>query len=218
MARNVVGYIRVSTDEQAESGLGLEAQRSAIRSECQRRGWELQRLYEDRAASGRALTGRAGLAAALAFVESGHADGLLVAKLDRLSRSLLDFAQLMERARARGWALIALDLGVDTTTPSGEMLANVLAVFAQFERRLIGQRTRDALAIRQSQGVVLGRPVSISDDTAQRIRAMRASGDTLRRIAATLNDAGVPTGQGGRTWHASTVRAVLMRLASSRAA
>jgi Resolvase, N terminal domain len=67
------------------------------------------------------------------------------AKLDRLSRSLLDFASLMEDARREGWALVILDLGIDTTTPSGEMIANVMATFAQFERRLIGQRTKDAL-------------------------------------------------------------------------
>ena len=96
---------------------------------------------------------------ALEAIEAGTAEGLVVAKLDRLSRSLLDFAALMERGRKRGWNLIALDLGVDTSTPSGEMMASVLATFAQqFERRLIGQRTKDALAVKRSQGVVLGRP------------------------------------------------------------
>ena len=215
MGDKVVGYVRVSTDEQAESGLGLEAQRSAIRRECERRGWELGHVYEDRAMSGRAVVGRVGLQRALAAVETGQAEAMVVAKLDRLSRSLLDFAALMERARSKGWALVALDLGVDTTTPSGEMLANVLAVFAQFERRLIGQRTRDALAVRRSQGAVLGRRVSLGIDDARHIQLLRARGLSLRQIADDLNRRATPTAQGGRQWHASTVRAILERLERS---
>ena len=154
----VVGYIRVSTSEQADSGAGLEAQRAAIRSEAERRGWQLVHVFEDAGASGKSLNGRRGLQRALEAIEAGTAEGLVVAKLDRLSRSLLDFAALMERARKGGWNVIALDLGVDTSTPAGEMMASVLATFAQFERRLIGQRTKDALAIKRAQGVVLGRP------------------------------------------------------------
>jgi len=92
-----------------------------------------------------------------------------------------DFAALMERGRRGGWALVALDVGVDTTTPSGEMMANVLAVFAQFERRLIGQRTREALAVKRSQGVRLGRPPTLSDTTLRRIARQRARGGTLGR-------------------------------------
>jgi DNA invertase Pin-like site-specific DNA recombinase len=214
--RQVVGYVRVSTDEQAVSGLGLEAQRTAIRNECTRRGWELRQIFEDRSASGRSVLGRRGLRDALRAVESREADGLVVAKLDRLSRSLLDFAQMMEHARSKDWALVALDLGVDTTTPSGEMLANVLAVFAQFERRLIGQRTRDALAVRRSQGVVLGRPVTLTDAAEEEIRRLKEQGKSLRHIATEMNSRQVPTAQGGRSWHASTVRSVLQRL--SRAA
>ncbi len=86
------------------------------------------------------------------------ADVLLVAKLDRLTRSLRDFGELAERARKRRWALVCLDLGVDTTTPAGELVAGVVASTAQYERRLIGQRTREALAARRAAGVRLGRP------------------------------------------------------------
>jgi DNA invertase Pin-like site-specific DNA recombinase len=88
----------------------------------------------------------------------------VVAKLDRLSRSLLDFANLMAAARTEGWALVALDLGVDMTTPAGEMIANVLASLAQFERRLIGQRKREGLAAKRSAGVRLARPRNIGAD------------------------------------------------------
>ncbi len=155
------------------------------------------------------MVGRPALQEALDAVRSHAAGALVVAKLDRLSRSLLDFAALMEDARREGWALVILDLGVDTTTPSGEMIANVMATFAQFERRLIGQRTKDALAVKKSQGVKLGRPRSIGNDVVKRIRRERKAGKSLRAIANRLNDEDVPTGHGGAKWHASTVRAVL---------
>src|SRR4051794_20734736 len=127
----VVGYARVSTDEQAANGAGLAAQRHAITAEAARRGWDLVAIHED-GASGRSLDGRPGLAAALSAVATGDAEALVVAKLDRLSRSLIDFAGLLERARRDRWAVIALDLGVDTTTPAGELVANVMAAVAQW--------------------------------------------------------------------------------------
>jgi DNA invertase Pin-like site-specific DNA recombinase len=115
----------------------------------------------------------------------------------------------MQQARREGWALVALDLGVDTTTPTGEMMANVMATFAQFERRLIGQRTKDALAVKRSQGVRLGRPRLLDQAVVDRVVAERAAGASLRAIAEALNGDRVPTAQGGVQWHASTVRAVL---------
>lgn len=208
--RSVVGYVRVSTEEQADSGAGLAAQRSAIVAECERRGWRLLAVYEDAGVSGKSLAGRPGLQEALQAVEDGPGSALVVAKLDRLSRSLLDFASLMERSRRKGWALVALDLGVDTTTPSGEMMANVLAVFAQFERRLIGQRTKDALAQKRAAGVRLGRPRSLPPSTDELVVALRGSGLSLPAIASRLADLDVPTGQGGR-WHPTTVRRILLR-------
>ena len=205
----VVGYVRVSTAEQADSGAGLDAQRAAIAAEVERRGWELLDVFEDKnGASAKTMRNREGLTAALDVVESGGADGLIVAKLDRLSRSLLDFAGLMERSQRNGWSLIALDLGVDTSTPSGEMMANVLAVFAQFERRLIGQRTKDALAVRRAQGVRLGRPRSLPDGVRRRIVRELGRGDSVGEITARLNEEGVPTAQGGAQWWPSTVRLI----------
>jgi len=207
----VLGYTRVSTDEQASSGLGLKAQRSRIRAECRQRGWELVQVFEDAGASGKALSGRPALAEALSTLQKSEADGLVVAKLDRLSRSLLDFAGLMDRAQREGWALVILDLGVDTSTPSGEMIANVMATFAQFERRLIGQRTKDALAVKKREGVKLGRPVSLPQTVVKRIVGERSKGRSLRQIAEGLNADEVPTGHGGAKWYGSTVRAVLDR-------
>lgn len=100
---------------------------------------------------------------------------------------------------------------MDTTTPSGEMMANVLATFAQFERRLIGQRTRDALAARRATGVTLGRPRLLPDDVVARIIRERAMGRTFAAIAAGLDADGVATAQGGVRWCPSTVRAVQSR-------
>src|SRR5688572_311363 len=209
----VLGYARVSTEEQADSGLGLEAQRSAIAGECARRGWDLAEIIEDGGYSAKDLK-RPGISDLLERMRRGEAATLVVAKLDRLSRSLLDFAALMERSRQEGWALVILDLGVDTTTPAGEMMANVMATFAQYERRLIGQRTKDALAVKRAAGVRLGRPQLLDAAVVARIVGERAQGASLPSIAERLNQAGVATAQGGRRWYPSTVRAVL----ASRAA
>ncbi len=204
-----MAYLRVSTDEQADSGAGLTAQQSAVEAEAARRGWVLVAVEVDAGASGKSMTGRPALAAALDAVTAGEADVLLVAKLDRLSRSLLDFASLMARSEAEGWSLVALDLGVDTSTPAGEFMASVMASAAQWERRIIGQRTRDALAVKQQQGVRLGRPRLIPDEVALAIRRHRASGLSVRAIAARLTADGIATANGGTRWSASSVQRVL---------
>jgi DNA invertase Pin-like site-specific DNA recombinase len=204
----VIGYVRVSTDEQRTSGAGLAAQRAAIEAECQRRGWTLVEVIDDAGYSARDLK-RPGVQIALETLRRGEAGALVVAKLDRLSRSMLDFTAVMARASKQGWALVALDCAVDTTTPAGEAMANVLATFAQFERRLIGQRTREALAAKRASGVRLGRPVSLPVAVRERIAAERKAGRSLAAIAEILNDERVPTAQGGRQWWPSTVRAAL---------
>ena len=204
-----IGYVRVSTEEQGRSGLGLESQRRAIRQAAKERGWKLVAICEDPGVSGKAMKGRKGLSEALTAVESEKAGVLLVAKLDRLSRSLLDFAMLMEQSRRKKWSLVALDLGVDTTTPAGEALASTLAVFAQFERRLIGERTKNALAVKRSQGVTLGRPRSLPEEVRNRIEQMHSSGASLSAIARELTEEGVPTAHGGKRWYPSTVKSML---------
>jgi DNA invertase Pin-like site-specific DNA recombinase len=205
----VIGYLRVSTEEQSQSGLGLQAQRDRIVDEVARRGLQLVDVLVDDGFSAKSLD-RPGIRQALELLRGRRADGLMVARLDRLSRSLLDFAGLMDRSRRERWQLVALDLGVDTSTPSGEMLAGVLATFAQYERRLIGQRTRDALAVKKAQGARLGRPVTLPDQVRRRIVRLRARhGWSLPRIAARLNEEGVATAQGGRRWWPETVAAVV---------
>jgi DNA invertase Pin-like site-specific DNA recombinase len=99
-----------------------------------------------------------GIEEARRVLESADAKALVAAKRVGLSRSLLDLASLIATAQKHGWALVALDCALETTTPAGEPIANVLATFAQCERRSISQRTRAALALKRSQGVRLGRP------------------------------------------------------------
>jgi DNA invertase Pin-like site-specific DNA recombinase len=200
----VIAYVRVSTGEQAVSGAGLEAQREAILAEAKRRGWTHVTFLEDAGFSGKDLK-RPGIREALEALRSGRADVLVVAKLDRLSRSLLDFASLMATASKQHWALIALDVNVDTTTAAGEAMANMMATFSQFERRLISQRTKDALAVKRSQGVQLGRPRLLPDEVVARIKSERAERRTYTAIAEGLNVDGVATAQGGREWYPSTV-------------
>ena len=203
-----VGYLRVSTTEQAHSGAGLAAQRSAVEAEAARRGWVLVSVEVD-TGSGKSLAGRAGLTAALHAVSTLQADVLVVAKLDRLSRSLVDFAGLLARAQSEGWNLVALDLGVDLSTPAGEFLASVMASAAQWERRIIGTRTREALAAKRAAGIRLGRPSTIDRVVLARITTERDQGNTLQAIADGLNKDNVPTVRGGALWRASSVRAAL---------
>lgn len=208
MGAVVVGYARVSTSEQGDSGAGLEAQRAAIRAEAARHGWTLAAIHED-VASGKSLKRRPGLDAALAAVESGEAGGLIVSKLDRLSRSVRDFADLLADFQRRGWALVVMDLGVDTSTIMGAAMAQMVSVFAELERKRIGERTKEALAVKKAEGVRLGRPPELDPKVRAKIRRLEKRGYSLAAIARQLNEDGVPTAHGGARWHASTVRAVL---------
>jgi DNA invertase Pin-like site-specific DNA recombinase len=117
-----------------------------------------------------------------------------------------DFAGQLEGAQRHGWRLVLLDLG-DTSTPAGEMTANIIASAAQYERRLIGQRTREGLAAKRAAGVRLGRPSVLPAEVVGRIVNERADG--LRMIAEGLTADGVPTARGGAVWSTSTVQAVL---------
>jgi DNA invertase Pin-like site-specific DNA recombinase len=180
----VVGYARVSTLEQSDSGLGLAAQRTAIEAECATRGWTLTAIREDAGLSGKSVTNRPGLAAALYDVETGGVGGIVVAKLDRLSRSLKDFALLMERAQKRNWNLVACDLGIDLASPSGEFMAGVMSSAAQCERRIIGQRTKDALAEMRAAGVKLGRPTVLPQSVVERIVMARMTDRAGQRLPA----------------------------------
>ena len=212
----VIGYARVSTDEQGVNGGGLGAERSAIEAEAGRHGWLLVDVV-DEVMSGATLRRRPLLERAIARIERGEADALVVSKLDRLSRSVMDFGLLVDRAQRKGWAVIVIDPAIDMTTPNGRLLANMLVSIAQWEREMIGQRTREGLASKRSAGTLkgpLGRQSKLPSAVVRRIRSEYENGGSLRGIATGLNADGVATGQGGKQWHASTVKAVLARVGS----
>ncbi len=140
-------------------------------------------------------------------------DGIVATKIDRVSRSVADFAALVVRAKDRRWNLVVLDIGLDLSSPTGEFVATIMCAAAQLERRMIGQRTKDGLAAAREKGVRLGRPRSLPDDVAERVASLRADGATLASIAEQLNAEGVSTARGGARWHPATVRAVLHRAA-----
>lgn len=204
-----LGYLRVSTEEQGQSHLGLEAQEARIREEVHRRGWELIALIEDSGYTAANLN-RPGITRALEELAAHRAEVLVVASQDRLSRSMLDWATLAVRREREGWEFVACDLGgIDASTPEGELTANVRMSVAQWERRKIAARTKEALAALKARGARLGRPVVLPPEVRRRIVRLRARGWSLPRIADALTAEGVPTARGGPRWYPSTVAGVL---------
>lgn len=211
-----LGYVRCSTEEQRDSGAGLQAQRSALTVEADRRGWSLELVEDAGISGGVAPTSRPGLKAALDRLRLGEARTLLVARLDRLGRNLADVAALLDQAQKQGWSVVTVDTaGLDMSTPTGRLVAGVLASAAAFERDLIRARTREGLAAKRAQGVRLGRPQRLPTSTVERILTLKAEGVSLRRIATRLDEEAVPTAGGGR-WGLSSVRAVLSSQAALR--
>ena len=205
---DAIAYRRVSGDEQARSGLGMDAQRTAIEEAAAARGWTIAdgHWISDEGVSGKTLE-RPGIKRALELLEDGGPDLLVVAKLDRLSRSAIDFLTVIDRAQREGWALAVLDLELDTTTPMGRFTATVMAGVAELERAMISQRTKDALAAAKARGVQLGRPSAIPDEVRDRIARERERGLSYAKIAEALNAEDIPRGHGGAQWYASSVRA-----------
>lgn len=200
----VRAYARVSTQAQFDSGLGLEAQHASIDAEADRKGWADIEWYVDGGQSGKTMD-RPEMQRLLADLRRG--DMLVVAKLDRLSRSLSDFAVLLETAQKRGWNIVALDLGLDLATPTGRLIAGVMASVASWERETIGQRTSDALAAAKRRGTLPGRRSQVPDHVQDRLVALRET-MTLQQIADCLNDDGVATVSGGR-WTTSSVHSAV---------
>ena len=159
--------------------------------------------------TGRSLE-RPGLSYALQRIAEGKARGLVIPDLRRLSRSIIDLGALMEWFRDAQAALVALDLGVDTSTPAGYELAATLIALSDWERERISRRTRNGLAEDRASGRSVGRPaVSDRPELVERITAMRAANMTLQAIADQLNAEGVPTLRGGAMWRPSSVQAAL---------
>ncbi|QTP19085.1 MULTISPECIES: recombinase family protein [Micrococcus] len=211
-----LAYIRVSTEDQSEHGASLDAQRAALAAEAQRRGWDVE-VVADAGLSGKSLN-RPGLQSALARLDRGEADVLLAVRLDRVSRSVADFAGLLDRCQRRGWELVLLSPNIDTADPAGRFTANVLASAAQYERELISQRTREGMAQRKAEGVRFGRPNEIPDEVRERILRLRAEGVRVSHIARALTEEGVPTARGGAVWRSSTIDRVLAQAEQMTAA
>jgi DNA invertase Pin-like site-specific DNA recombinase len=205
----LAAYIRVSTAGQAASGIGLDAQRQTIKEAATASGFEVGGWHEDAGRSGATMRRRTGLQAALADVKAGRVGGIVVAKIDRLGRSSADVLGLVERAQLEGWRLVALDVGLDTTTPAGELVASALAMAARFEYRRISERQREKHAQLRRLGRARGRETA-PRKIADRIVRLRDGGASWQAIADRLERDKVPTPRGGTAWRPSSVRSAYL--------
>lgn len=224
----VVGYIRVSTEEQASEGVSLAAQESKLQQYAELYEHEVISIWSDAGVSAKSLD-RPNLQIALAYLTQGQADGLLIAKLDRLTRSVVDLGTLMSDYFTT-YALLSVTDSIDTHSASGRLVLNVLMSVAQWEREAIGERTAEALAHLKAQGVTLGRaaygsvrsedsdkngrrvvvPSSSEQDTINRIIELRKRGGSLRAICELITEEGHKTKRGGK-WRPKIIRSILKR-------
>lgn len=202
-----LAYVRVSTREQGASGLSLGAQRAAVMGEASRRGWGVQVVQE--VASAKSLKARPVLSQALERLDKGEADVFLVSRMDRAFRSVGDFAGVMARAERRGWLIRMLDPDVDMGTPYGRAMAGVAAVFAQLERELIGQRTREGLAAARARGSWRPRESQLGADVVGRMGELHGQGLSLREVGRRLALEGWETPGGQVAWSHQTVARAL---------
>ena len=209
----VIGYVTVAPEGERTDTEGAVRE---IERACEDAGWALAEVVTDRE-NGRVLE-RPGLSYALEQIAAGKARGLVVNDLRRLSRSIVDLGTLMEWFRDAQAALIALDLGVDTSTPDGHQVASALITLGGWQRERIARRTKSGLAEVRASGRPTGRPaVSDRPHLVERITAMRNANMTLQAIADQLNAEGVPTLRGAAMWRPSSVQAALgYRRPSSR--
>ena len=211
-----IGYVRVSTEDQAQEGLSLAAQGERLGAYCQAQEWELVAVYSDPGVSAKSLD-RPGMQQALESLEAGEGDVLLALKLDRLTRSVVDLYGLVERCEAAGVRLAAVQDALDTGSANGRMVTSILAVLAQWEREIISERTRAALEHKRSKGEWTGmapygfrisesgrleeEPTELA--MIQRMKRWHRRGTSYRAIAGRLEADGVKPRQG--KWGKSTV-------------
>ena len=201
----VIGYVTISGDSGSADAVRSSA---AIQATCERANWNLLEIVGDRE-NGRILE-RPGLGYALGRIADGHAGGLVVSDLQRLSRSILDLGALMAWLRNADATLIALDLGINTSTVEGDRVATTLIALSSRAHERIAARTRSRLAERRANGGSNGRPaVRDRPELMERIATMRARGMTLQAIADRLNAESVPTLRGGTRWRPSSIQAAL---------
>jgi site-specific DNA recombinase len=211
----VVGYARVSTDKQVERGISLESQVEKIRAMALLQSAELTDVIVDGGESAKSLE-RPGLQRIMGMVDGLEVDAVVVAKLDRLTRSVKDLADLLERFNRCGVALISISESLDTQSAAGRLVLNIMTAVSQWEREAIGERTRDAMRFKKAQGERVGNipfgyqlcadgkhvePNIREQRVLVRIRSLRKSGSTLRQIADELNRANLKTRRGSDWRH-----------------
>jgi DNA invertase Pin-like site-specific DNA recombinase len=226
-ANKAVGYVRVSTEEQASQGLSIPAQKEAIVAYARMRGLELVDVIVDAGVSGgRALGTRPGGQKLLNMLAEGKASHVVALRLDRLFRNASDCLATVEAWTKRGIVLHLLDVSgnsVDTSSAAGKFMLTILAAVAEMERNLIAERIRNVLGWKRKNGKVFGHepfgfardgdnliPIEAEQRAMDLILELRARGYSLRKIARTLEARGIPTKKGGR-WAAATVRKLLAR-------
>jgi DNA invertase Pin-like site-specific DNA recombinase len=207
-----LAYVRVSTARQTAEGHSIESQTRTLADAATARGFRVE-IVADEGKSGGKVSNRPGLRSALDRLDRGDAAALFALDLDRLSRSVADFARILDRATRKGWAVVVLGMGaVDTTTPEGRLVAHMLAAAAQYEREMISKRVVRQHEQRRASGIVWGRDMGarsqIPADVHLEIADRHVAGESLRAIAADLNARSVPTTRGG-AWYASSVRHAL---------
>jgi DNA invertase Pin-like site-specific DNA recombinase len=202
-----IGYIRVSTNRQAENGYGLDAQRDQIQRFCDSNGLQLVALIPD-VMSGKKTDKLYGRIAAITAIRTGMANVLVVNTLDRSSRSMADGAKLVADAKLEGWRIVGLD-GTDSDTVS-QLTAHARLLVAEEERELISKRTKQGLIKARQAGKQLGKPSTIDRATVRQIIKLRNAGHGTKAIAKSLDESGVAAPMGG-AWSYSTVRRVLER-------
>jgi site-specific DNA recombinase len=223
----VIGYARVSTDKQADRGVSLDAQTEKIRAMVVVHGAELVDIIVEAGESAKSLN-RPGMQRLLALVDSGEVQAVVVAKLDRLTRSVKDLCELLERFEQRGVALISVAESLDTGSAAGRLVLNIMTAVSQWEREAIGERTRDALSHKRSNGERVGNirfgyrlcadgkhvePDTAEQTVLQEIRTLRKSGTTLRGIAAALNQRALRTRRGS-AWRLEHVARIIKQSAT----
>jgi DNA invertase Pin-like site-specific DNA recombinase len=201
---NVIGYIRVSTAEQAKDGWTLAQQRQAITDECERRGWTLVEVIEDAGYTG-TNDARPGLQRALGMLKRRQARAVVVARLDRLARSTQHLCEYIALCKRQKWSMVALDVQLDTTSANGRFMVRVLAAVAEWESEVNSERVREGMAEARASGKRFGFTRSTPPEVVARIMADRAAGESFNAIAAALDADHIPTPGGGSRWYGSTV-------------
>ena len=179
MPKRVALYCRVSTDGQT-----VENQTRELRAVAKRHGWKIVETFTDKGISGaKGRNGRPGFDALHKAIARKEVDMVAAWSVDRLGRSLQDLVAFLGELHGKGVDLYLHQQGIDTTTPAGKMMFQMMGVFAEFERTMIQERIHAGLGRARAKGKALGRPKTLTPKQAAHIRALRAEGMSLRNIA-----------------------------------